>query len=175
VGEKNIFHEAYNDYDEASFVVDTIVQLVASKQFEPGECAVMYRTNAMSRLLEEAFLQARLPYRTRWRAKVLWTPRSQDMISLFRLVHNPADEAALGRIINVPPRGIGEKTLTTLSSCANQANTSLGAILLDLARGADSPYYKSFAGRAAPASRRFRRDARELARRCAYLHNGRAL
>jgi DNA helicase-2/ATP-dependent DNA helicase PcrA len=64
-------------------------------------------------------------------------------------VHNPADEAALGRIINVPPRGIGEKTFTTLHFVANQANTSPGAILLDLARGAESPFYKSFTGRAA--------------------------
>jgi len=72
IGEKIFFYEAPDDYAEASFVVDTIAQLVASRQFEPGDCAVMYRTNAMSRLVEEAFLQARLP-----RAKILWTPRSQ--------------------------------------------------------------------------------------------------
>ncbi|MBI5354590.1 MAG: UvrD-helicase domain-containing protein [Chloroflexi bacterium] len=148
-GEKILFHEAYNDYDEASFVVDTIAQLVASKQFEPGECAVMYRTNAMSRLIEEAFLQARLPYRLVGAQRFYGRREVKDMIAFIRLVHNPADEAALGRIINVPPRGIGEKTLTTLHLVANQENTSPGAILLDLARGADSPYYKSFTGRAA--------------------------
>ena len=57
-GEKIFFYEARDDYGEASFVVDTIAQLVASGEFEPKDCAVMYRTNAMSRLLEEAFLQA---------------------------------------------------------------------------------------------------------------------
>jgi len=142
-GEKIFLHEAYNDYDEASFVVETIAQLVATKQFEPGECAIMYRANSMSRLLEEAFLQARLPYKLVGRREV------KDMISFIRLVHNPADEAALGRIINVPPRGIGEKTLTTLHLVANQADMSPGAVLLDLSRGAESPFYKSFTGRAA--------------------------
>ena len=148
-GEKILFHEAYNDYDEASFVVDSIAQLVASKQFEPGECAVMYRTNAMSRLIEEAFLQARLPYKLVGAQRFYGRREVKDVISFIRLVHNPADEAALGRIINVPPRGIGEKTLTTLHLVANQAGTTPGEILLDLARGAESPYYKSFTGRAA--------------------------
>ena len=148
-GEKILFHEAYNDYDEASFVVNTIAELVASKKFEPGECAVMYRTNAMSRLIEEAFLQARLPYRLVGAQRFYGRREVKDMIAFIRLVHNPADEAALGRIINVPPRGIGEKTFATLHFVANQANTTPGEILLDLARGSDSPYYKSFTGRAA--------------------------
>jgi DNA helicase-2/ATP-dependent DNA helicase PcrA len=148
-GEKILFHEAYNDYDEASFVVDTIVQLVASRQFEPGDCAVMYRTNSMSRLIEEAFLQARLPYRLVGAQRFYGRREVKDMIAFIRLAHNPADEAALGRIINVPPRGIGEKTLTTLHFVANQANISPGAVLIDLARGSDSPYYKSFTGRSA--------------------------
>lgn len=148
-GEKILFHEAYNDYDEASFVVNTIAELVASKKFEPGECAVMYRTNAMSRLIEEAFLQARLPYRLVGAQRFYGRREVKDMIAFIRLVHNPADEAALGRIINVPPRGIGEKTFATLHFVANQANTTPGEILLDLAHGSDSPYYKSFTGRAA--------------------------
>ncbi len=148
-GEKILFHEAYNDYDEASFVVNTIAELVASEKFEPGDCAVMYRTNAMSRLIEEAFLQARLPYRLVGAQRFYGRREVKDVIAFIRLVHNPADEAALGRIINVPPRGIGEKTLTTLHLVANQENKSPGAVLLDLARGAESPYYKSFTGRAA--------------------------
>ncbi len=148
-GEKIIFHEAYNDYDEASFVVDTIAQLVAAKDFEPGDCAVMYRTNAMSRLIEEAFLQARLPYKLVGAQRFYGRREVKDVIAFLRLVHNPADEAALSRIVNVPPRGIGEKTLTTLHLVANQNNISPGAVLLDLSRGADSPYYKNFTGRAA--------------------------
>jgi len=148
-GEKIIYHEAYNDYDEASFVVNTIAQLVASGQFEPGESAVMYRTNAMSRLLEEAFLQARLPYKLVGAQRFYGRREVKDVISFIRLVHNPADEASLGRVINVPPRGIGEKTLTTLYMVARQNGITPGAVLLDLAHGSDSPYYKSFTGRAA--------------------------
>ena len=148
-GEKILFHEAYNDFDEASFVVNTIAELVASRKFEPGECAVMYRTNSMSRLIEEAFLQARLPYRLVGAQRFYGRREVKDVIAFMRLVHNPADEAALGRIINVPPRGIGEKTLTTLHFVANQAGTTPGVVLLDLARGAESPIYKSFTGRAA--------------------------
>jgi DNA helicase-2/ATP-dependent DNA helicase PcrA len=148
-GEKIFFHEAYNDYDEASFVVDTIAQLVASGQFEPGDCAVMYRTNAMSRLIEEAFLQARLPYRLVGAQRFYGRREVKDMIAFMRLAHNSSDEAALARVINVPPRGIGEKTFTTLYLVANQTGVSPGAVLLDLARGSDSPFYKSFVGRAA--------------------------
>ncbi len=148
-GEKIFFYEARDDYGEASFVVDTIAQLVASRQFEPGDCAVMYRTNAMSRLLEEAFLQARLPYKLVGAQRFYGRREVKDVIAFIRLIHNLADEASLDRIINVPPRGIGEKTLTTLHLTARQNNTSPGAILLDLARGSDSPFYKSFTGRAA--------------------------
>ncbi|MGZ9235268.1 MAG: ATP-dependent helicase [Anaerolineales bacterium] len=147
-GEKIFFYEAPDDYAEASFVVDTIAQLVASRQFEPGDCAVMYRTNAQSRLIEEAFLQARLPYRLVGAQRFYGRREVKDMIAFLRLIHNPADEASLGRVINVPPRGIGDKTLLTLHNVARQHNTQPGFVLLDLARGADSPYWSSFAGRA---------------------------
>ena len=147
-GEKIYFYEAPDDYAEASFVVDGIAQLVASRQFEPGECAVMYRTNAMSRLLEEAFLQARLPYRLVGAQRFYGRREVKDIISFLRLVHNPADEASLGRVINVPPRGIGDKTLLTLQTVARQNDISPGMVLLDLARGSDSPYWPAFTGRA---------------------------
>jgi DNA helicase-2/ATP-dependent DNA helicase PcrA len=148
-GEHIFFYEARDDYGEASFVVDTIAQLVAGGQFEPGDCAVMYRTNSMSRLVEEAFLQARLPYKLVGAQRFYGRREVKDMIAFMRLVHNPADEASLDRIINVPPRGIGEKTLTTLHMIARQNGISPAGVLLDLARGADSPFYKSFTGRAA--------------------------
>lgn len=147
-GEKIFFYEAPDDYAEAAFVVDAIAQLVASRQFEPGECAVMYRTNAMSRLLEEAFLQARLPYRLVGAQRFYGRREVKDIIAFMRLIHNPADEASLDRVINVPPRGIGDKTLTTLHVIARQNNVQPGFVVIDLARGAESPYWASFAGRA---------------------------
>ena len=148
-GDKIFFYEAPDDYAEAAFVVDTIAQLVASRQYEPGDCAVMYRTNAMSRLLEEAFLQARLPYRLVGAQRFYGRREVKDIIAFLRLVHNPADEASLDRIINVPARGIGDKTLTTLHMVARQNNLQPGIVLLDLARGADSSYWSAFTGRAA--------------------------
>ena len=148
-GEKIFFYEAPDDYTEAAFVVDAIAQLVASRQYEPGECAVMYRTNSMSRLLEEAFLQARLPYRLVGAQRFYGRREVKDVIAFLRLVHNPADEASLDRIINVPPRGVGDKTLTTLHYVARQNNIQPGFVLMDLARGAESAYWKSFTGRAA--------------------------
>ncbi len=147
-GEKIFFYEAPDDYAEAAFVVDTIAQLVASRQFEPGDCAVMYRTNAQSRLIEEAFLQARLPYRLVGAQRFYGRREVKDIIAFLRLIHNPADEASLDRVINIPPRGIGDKTLITLHNVARQNNMQPGFVLLDLARGADSPYWAAFAGRA---------------------------
>jgi len=146
-GEKVFYYEASDDYAEASFVVDSIVQLVASRQLEPGDCAVMYRTNAQSRLLEEAFLQARLPYRLVGAQRFYGRREVKDVIAFLRLVHNPADEATLDRIINVPPRGVGDKTLLALHAVARQNQISAGRVLLDLARGSDSPYWAKFLGR----------------------------
>src|SRR5512139_504063 len=148
-GEKIFFYEAPDDYAEASFVVDAIAQLVASHQFEPGDCAVMYRTNAQSRLIEEAFLQARLPYRLVGAQRFYGRREVKDVIAFLRLIHNPADEASLDRVINVPPRGIGDKTLLTVHSVARQNNMQPGSVLIDLARGADSQFWASFTGRAA--------------------------
>ncbi len=146
-GEKIYYYEAPDDYSEASFVVDSIAQLVASRDFEPGDCAVMYRTNAQSRLLEEAFLQARLPYRLVGAQRFYGRREVKDVIAFMRLVYNPADEASLDRIINVPPRGIGDKTVLTLHSAARQKDTSSGLVLMDLARGSDSSYWNQFTGR----------------------------
>ncbi len=148
-GEKVVLYEALDDYGEASFVVDTIAQLVASKQFEPGECAVMYRTNAQSRLIEEAFLQARLPYRLVGAQRFYGRREVKDVIAFLRLAQNPDDEISLDRVINIPPRGIGEKTMLTLHLVGREAKISPGQVLLDLARGSDSPYWEKFSGRAA--------------------------
>jgi DNA helicase-2/ATP-dependent DNA helicase PcrA len=147
VGEKVYYYEAPDDYAEASFVVDSIAQLVAARQFEPGDCAVMYRTNAQSRLLEEAFLQARLPYRLVGAQRFYGRREVKDVIGFLRLIYNPADEATLDRVINLPPRGIGDRTLIALHSVARQVGTSAGIVLLDLARGSESPYWSRFAGR----------------------------
>ena len=148
-GEKLLYYEAVDDYTEAAFVVDSLAQLVASRQFEPGECAVMYRTNAQSRLLEEAFLQARLPYRLVGAQRFYGRREVKDILSYLRLVHNPADEISLDRVLNVPPRGLGDKTLLALHTTARAAEIAPSALLMDLARGDASPHWTQFSGRAA--------------------------
>ena len=148
-GEKVFFYESLDDYAEAAFVVDTIASLTAGQGIQPGDCAVMYRTNAQSRLLEEAFLQARLPYRLVGAQRFYGRREVKDLISYLRLVHNPADEIALERVINLPPRGIGDKTLSLLRSAAGSAGTSISTVVMDLGRGDASPYWTQFSGRAA--------------------------
>ncbi len=151
-GEKILFYESLDDYGEAAFVVDTISALVASKTCEPGDCAVMYRTNAQSRLLEEAFLQSRLPYRLVGAQKFYGRREVKDMIAYMRLVHNPADEISLDRIINIPPRGIGDKTILALHTTARGAKLTPGAALIDLARGDASPLWTPVHRSCSPAA-----------------------
>ncbi len=148
-GEKLFYYEALDDYAEAAFVVDTIAGLVASSDCEPGDCAVMYRTNAQSRLLEEAFLQARLPYRLVGAQRFYGRREVKDIIAYLRLVHNPADEISLDRVINLPPRGIGDKTILALHAAASGAKTSPSSVVMDLGRGDASPFWPQFTGRAA--------------------------
>jgi DNA helicase-2/ATP-dependent DNA helicase PcrA len=149
-GERITLYEAVDDHAEAAYVVDTIQQLVSSGSAHRADFAVMYRTNAQSRLLEEAFLQAGLPYRLVGAQRFYGRREVKDMISYLRLVQNPSDEISLGRVINVPPRGIGDKALLGLQLAAQGAGLSAGEVAMDLGRkGPDSTFWKGLGGRAA--------------------------
>ena len=102
-GQKAALVEVSDDRSEAAFVVDTIASLVARDHAQPGDFAVMYRTNAQSRLLEEAFLHANLPYKLVGALRFYGRREIKDLIAYLRLVHNPQDEISLMRILNVPP------------------------------------------------------------------------
>jgi DNA helicase II / ATP-dependent DNA helicase PcrA len=134
-GERLIYHEAIDDYGEAAYVVENIVQLISSKQFSPGDIAVMYRTNSQSRLLEEAFLQARIPYRLVGAQRFYGRREVKDMIAYLRLVFNPADIISLERVINTPTRGIGQKTYQNLIETAEKVGQSPFEILFRLGQG----------------------------------------
>ncbi len=148
-GEKLSLYEASDDYAEAAYVVDTIATIVASRRARGSDFAVMYRTNAQSRLLEESFLRAGLPYRLVGAQRFYGRREIKDLIAYLRLVHNPEDEVSLARVINTPTRGIGDKTVATLLVRAQQAGTGAGMVVMDLARGEASPYWADFKGRAA--------------------------
>jgi DNA helicase-2/ATP-dependent DNA helicase PcrA len=132
-GMKVILYETYDDRQEASFIVDTIAGLVGRKQIQPGGVSVMYRTNAQSRLLEESFLHAGLPYKLVGAQRFYGRREVKDIIAYMRLVHNPNDELSLIRIINVPPRSIGDKTIQLLRTNAQKAGFTPGDLLLHLA------------------------------------------
>ncbi len=152
-GEAIVFHEAYDENDEAAFVLDTIA-LLARGGIEPRGCAVMYRTNAQSRALEEAFLRANLPYRLVGAQRFYGRREVKDLIAYLRLVHNPSDEVSLLRVLNTPPRGIGAKTLESLLAAARERSVAVGAYLIQLARRlADPP--ADLSARAAAAAAEF--------------------
>jgi DNA helicase-2/ATP-dependent DNA helicase PcrA len=143
IGDKIVLHETYDDREEALYVVDSIAGLVARKQMQPGDFAVMYRTNAQSRLLEEAFLHANLPYKLVGAQRFYGRREVKDIIAYLRLVHNPNDEISLSRVINVPARGIGTKTMIALRTAAQNNGISPGELLLDLG-GGNSQHSQSF-------------------------------
>jgi DNA helicase-2/ATP-dependent DNA helicase PcrA len=146
-GLKVILHETYDDRQEASFVVDTIASLVGRLQIKPGDVAVMYRTNAQSRLLEEAFLHAGLPYKLVGAQRFYGRREVKDIIAYMRLVHNQNDELSLIRVVNVPPRGVGDKTLQVLRTQSQKAGLTPGELLLQMGRDPE-PFTASFPHRA---------------------------
>lgn len=147
-GHAVVLHEAYDDRTEAAYVVDTIAGQIASQNANPGDFAVMYRTNAQSRLLEEAFLHASLPYKLVGAQRFYGRREIKDLIAYLRLVHNPNDELSLTRVINVPPRGIGNKTFLNLRTHAQKIGEAPGSMLLDLAKYPHSPIQEVYTTRA---------------------------
>ena len=146
-GQKIRLQELYDDREMASFVVERIARSVASKRSQPGDFAVMYRTNAQSRILEEAFLAANLPYKLVGAQRFYGRREIKDILGYLRLAHNPKDEISMIRVINTPRRGIGTKTIATLRTYAQSLGFSPGDILLDLGLGAESEHWESLPNR----------------------------
>ncbi|TAK13220.1 MAG: hypothetical protein EPO32_06215 [Anaerolineae bacterium] len=143
--------EVFNAREEGGLIVNTIARLVGRGEHEPGDFAIMYRTNAQSRSLEEAFIHANLPYKLVGAQRFYGRREIKDLLGYLRLVYNPNDEASLARVINVPRRKIGGKTMTDLRTVAVNAGLSMGGVLLDLARGEKSEFLGTF-GKGAAAS-----------------------
>ena len=106
--------EAYNEQDEAQTVAREVERLQRDDNYAPGDIAVMYRTNAQSRVLEESFMRYGIPYRLVGGTRFYERREVKDIVAYLRLVHNPYDTVSLRRIINVPKRGIGQKTVDGL-------------------------------------------------------------
>ena len=139
--------EGYNEEEEAQFVIREIQSLtrnqesvVGRKKSGPGlgDIAVMYRVNAQSRALEEACLRYGVPYQVVGGMKFYQRQEVKDIIAYLRLVANPDDDVSLARVINLPTRGIGQRTLDHLARTARDAGTSQFAAIRSLADDADA-------------------------------------
>lgn len=117
--------ETYSEDEEARFVISEIENLVSENSFSPGDCAIMYRVNAQSRALEEAFMRYGVPYRLVGGTRFYQRREIKDVIAYLRLIYNPNDNVSLTRIINVPGRGIGQRTLNDLSAWARTQDIPL--------------------------------------------------
>ncbi len=156
-GQKIVLHEAYDDRQEAAFVVETIASQIARQQAAAGDFAIMYRTNAQSRLLEEAFLRAGLPYKLVGAQRFYGRREVKDVIAYLRLAHNPRDEVSLTRVLNTPPRGIGSKTVYALRTQAKQVGLAPGELLIEMGKGSEIARVAMFSTRAALALTEFGR------------------
>jgi len=123
-GEPVRVFSAYNEDEEAEFIVGRIQDWLESGR-RAAEVGVLYRSNAQSRLFESALLHADIPYRVYGGLRFFERAEIRDALAYLRLVHNPLDDAAFERIVNVPARGVGERTVAGLREAARAAGLSL--------------------------------------------------
>lgn len=123
-GEKIKYYRAYNERDEAQYVIRKVKEL-RNKDVEYKDIAVLYRTNAQSRVLEEEMLKENMPYRVIGSFYFYSRKEIKDLIAYLRLIHNSKDNVSLLRVINTPKRGIGLKTIENLTIKADEIGTSI--------------------------------------------------
>ena len=131
-GEKIIVVKTISDNDEGRLVANTISEIQMRKQVHCHDFAILYRTNAQSRALEESLRKKNIGYKIYGGLSFYQRKEIKDLLAYFRLAINPNDEEALKRIINYPRRGIGLTTLQTLSLLANNNNSSIWEVINNL-------------------------------------------
>ena len=137
-GEPIRIYAAFNEVDEARFVVDRIRQFV-NEGHRRAEAAILYRTTAQSRLFEEALIQAGIPYRVYGGMRFFERAEVKDALAYLRQVANRHDDAAFERAVNQPPRGIGPRTLDAVRAHARDFGCSLWKACEDLLKGGSMP------------------------------------
>lgn len=123
-GEPITLYGAFNEMDEAKFIVDRIQKWLSSGG-QLDDVAILYRSNAQSRVLEQVLRQAQVPYKIYGGLRFFDRAEIKDVLAYMRLVVNTADDPAFERVVNVPPRGVGERTIAGLREVAKQQNCSL--------------------------------------------------
>ena len=129
MGDPILVSEAYSDVEEGEIVTNKVSQLHVREGHVYGDIAVLYRTNAQSRIFEDAFRKRGIPYRIYGGLSFYQRKEIKDVIAYFRLVINPNDEEAFKRIINYPARGIGATTLNKITAAASRNGVSLWKVL----------------------------------------------
>ena len=124
VGEKIKYYRSYNERDEAQYVIRKVKELI-NRGTDYKDIAVLYRTNAQSRIVEEEMLKENLPYRVVGSFYFYSRKEIKDLIAYLRLIHNPKDNISLLRVINTPKRGIGLKTIDNLTRKADEEGISI--------------------------------------------------
>jgi DNA helicase-2/ATP-dependent DNA helicase PcrA len=122
-------YSAYNEYDEARYVVECIEQSLRKDAITRSDIAILYRSNAQSRVLEEALLRAAVPYRIYGGQRFFERLEIKNALAYLRLLRSRHDDGAIERVINVPTRGIGEKTIETVRQAAREHDLSLWAAM----------------------------------------------
>ena len=138
-GSELVGYVAQSEHDEAEFIKDEIRTLQNAGTSQPGDTAIFYRTNAQSRVFEEVFMRATLPYKVVGGVRFYERKEVKDLLAYLRVVANPSDEVSLRRIINVPKRGIGDRALEYVDEFAQREYTSLWQGLLRANEIADIP------------------------------------
>ena len=149
-GEKIQVFEAYNEFEECDFIVSRIGEwLNENPSHSANDIAVLYRTNAQSRVVEQSLMKANIAYQVYGGVRFYDRMEIRNALGYMRLVHNRHADSAFERVVNVPPRGLGEQTVESVRRRAREKETSLWRATVDgLADG-------SFSGRAAAALSRF--------------------
>ena len=128
-GEAITIIDAYTDNEEGYLVINDLFEQIANKQMNFEDFAILYRTNAQSRIFEEALRKRNIPYKIYGGLSFYQRKEVKDLIAYFRLVVNPDDSEALKRIINYPARGIGATTLGKIESAASQYGISMWRVI----------------------------------------------
>ena len=130
-GEAIGVYQAYSDVEEGDIVINKIVELRRQENYAYSDFAILYRTNAQSRVFEEAMRKRSMPYRIYGGLSFYQRKEIKDVIAYFRLAVNPNDEEAFKRIINYPARGIGDTTVSKITAAATDNNVSLWTVLCE--------------------------------------------
>ena len=125
-----IGYVAESEYDEAEFVKDEIRALQNRDESQPGDTAIFYRTNAQSRIFEEIFMRAAIPYKVVGGLRFYERKEVKDILAYLRVLVNPTDEVSLRRIINLPKRGIGDRAIEEVDAFAFTQGISFWDALL---------------------------------------------